>query len=283
MKALYRALSAALGALALCAAQAQPSTATEETKGEAPPPPPPPRTEWEGALGLLLEYKPAFSGSSETKVKPNLAGFVRWNRITITGAGGFTTREQSDVERGIDAEIVRRGRLKMNLALRFDAGRDQSSSDQLTGLGDIKPTVRARLGARWDFAPQWQFSLAASGDILGKQGGTTVTAGLSHAIPIDARQRVLFGVGITAGTARYMQSWYGITPEQSAASAYPVYQPGAGLRDVGASATWRIDFDRDWAGFASVSEGYLLGPAADSPLAFRRSATTYAAGLVRRF
>lgn len=281
MKPLYRAVSAALGALALCAAQAQPSTAPEEPKGDTPPPPP--RTEWEGALGLLLERKPAFSGSSETKVKPNLAGFVRWRRFTITGAGGFTTREQSDVERGIDAEIVRRGKLKMNLALRFDAGRDQSSGNQLAGLGDIKPTVRARVGVRWDFAPRWQSSLAASGDILGKQGGTTATASLSYTQPIDARQRLLLGAGITAANSRYMRTWFGITPEQSAASGYAVYQPGAGLRDVGASATWRIDFDRDWAGFAGVSEGYLVGPAGGSPLAFRRSGTTYAAGLVRRF
>jgi outer membrane scaffolding protein for murein synthesis (MipA/OmpV family) len=289
MKALYRAVLVASGALALCAAQAQPSTPPEGSQ-PAPPadapkpePTPPQRSTWEGALGLLLERKPAFSGSSEMKLKPNLAGFVRWDRITITGAGGFTTRVQDDVERGIDAEIVRRGKLKMNLSLRFDGGRDESNSGQLAGVGDVKPTVRARLGARWDFAPRWQLSVAASGDILGKNGGMTTTAGLSHTLPIDARQRVIFGVGITAGNARYMQTWYGITPEQSAASGYPVYQPGTGLRDIGVTATWRIDFDRDWAGFAGVAQGYLLGPAADSPLALKRSGTVISGGLVRRF
>jgi outer membrane scaffolding protein for murein synthesis (MipA/OmpV family) len=289
MRALYRAVLAASGALALCAAQAQPSTPAEgiqsalPTEVPTPAPSPPPRSAWEGALGLLLEYKPAFSGSSEMKLKPNLAGFVRWDRITITGAGGFTTRVQDDVERGIDAEIVRRGKLKMNLSLRFDGGRDESNSGQLAGVGDVKPTVRARLGARWDFAPQWQLSVAASGDILGKNGGMTTSAGLSHTVPIDARQRVIFGAGITAGNSRYMQTWYGITPEQSVASGYPVYQPGTGLRDIGVTATWRIDYDHDWSGFGGVALGYLLGPAADSPLAFRRSGKIFSAGLVRRF
>jgi outer membrane protein len=290
MKPLYRAVAAALSALVLCAAHAQPSTPAEAPKEEAPKEeapkeeaPPPPRSRWEGALGLLFEYRPAFSGSSQSKVRPNLAGFLRWGRITINGAGGFTTREQDDVERGLDAEVVRRGKLKMNLSLRFDRGRDESSNIALTGLGDIRPTVRARLGARWDFAPLWQLSLAVSGDILGKQGGATASTGIARVIPIDARRHVALAVGMTAGNARYMQTWYGITPEQSAASIYPPYKPGAGLRDVGVSATWRTEFDRDWAGFAGVSEGYLLGPAAASPLTFKRSSMSLGAGFVRRF
>ena len=232
---------------------------------------------------MVVAYRPAFSGSSDRKLRPNLAGFVRWNRITLTGAGGFTTRQHDDVERGLDAEVIRRGKFRANLSLRLDNGRNASDSVQLAGLGDIEPTLRGQLSLRWAFAPLWQMSLAANGDLLGKQGGVTTGVGLSRTLPIDARQRLILSAAATLGNSRYMQTWYGVSPSQGAASGLPVYEAGAGWRDIGGSAIWRVDFNPDWAGFCGVSASRLLGPAAASPLAFERSGATWSAALVRRF
>ena len=79
---LYRAGAALLTAVLLGSAQAQSDVST-------PPPPPPAEpaaeptpasassSKFEGAVGLVLDYKPAFSGSSDRKVRPHLAGFLR--------------------------------------------------------------------------------------------------------------------------------------------------------------------------------------------------------------
>lgn len=292
MQRLYRqrsrATRAAAAALLLAAAHAvaAPSTAQEPSAAPAPDTPAPPATrprDVEGAVGLVLANKPAFSGSSERQWKPELAGFVRWGRITVTGQGGFTTARNDEVERGLDALLIRREGLRVNLALRYDPGRSESESDQLKGLGDIRGTVRARLGLRWTPAPGWSVNLASSVDALNRVGGYVVSAGVQHTIPIDARQRVILGTGITGAGDRYMQTWYGVTPEQSAASGYPVYRAPEGLRDVSASATWRIEFNPQWAGFAGVSASRLLGPAAASPLAHDRNGFGVSAGIARRF
>ena len=42
----------------------------------------------EGAVGLVLKYAPAFPGSSDVSLRATPAGFVRWGRYTLTGAGG---------------------------------------------------------------------------------------------------------------------------------------------------------------------------------------------------
>lgn len=246
-------------------------------------PPSPRQSKFEGAVGLILSYEPEFSGSSTFKIKPNLAGFIRYGRFTVTGGGGFTTKRQDDVERGLDTELLRRSNLRVNLALRYDPGRRESSSDELAGMGSIRSTVRARLGVRWEPAPLWQLSLGTSADIFGRGGGYTVSGGLSRTIPLGGSQRLILGTGVTGAGDRYLQTWYGVTAAQSATSGYPVYLPKEGLRDWSVGATWRTEINSDWAAFASTSATRLLGPAAGSPLVRQRDSWGLSAGIARRF
>jgi hypothetical protein len=68
----------------------------------------------------------------------------------------------------------------VNLNLRLDGGRTQSDSPQLAGMGDVPSTLRARLGANWDTAPDWRFTASVSADMLGRVGGLVGDVGLSH-------------------------------------------------------------------------------------------------------
>jgi MipA family protein len=286
MRRLYRAGAAALLTVTLGTAKAQSSVSTQATTpppGESVSAPAKAAPKFEGAVGLVLAHKPAFSGSSDRQLTPQLAGFVRYGRFTLTGAGGFTTRRQDDVERGLDAELLRREGVRINLSLRYDQGRRESESDQLAGMGNIKHTVRSRLGLRWEPAPYWSLSLASGLDLLGAGGGYTVEAGVSRTFLIDAQQRVILGAGVTGAGDRYLQTWYGVTAEQSARSGYPVYKPGEGLRDVHTNATWRVEVNPQWAGFASFGASRLLGSAADSPLTLQRNGWSMSAGIARRF
>lgn len=247
------------------------------------PPSKPSADKFEGAIGLLLAYKPEYSGASDFKVKPEVAGFLRYGRFTVTGAGGFTTKRQDDVERGLDAELVRRDDLRMSLSLRVDPGRKETDSPALAGMGDIRLTVRARLGVRWNVAKHWQISVGSSVDALNRVGGYLVEAGVSHTIPLDAQQRLILSAGISGAGDRHMQAWYGVTPAQSLASGYPVYTPREGLKDAGVGITWRTELGPQWAAFAGASASRLLGGAADSPLTRKATGWSMQAALVRRF
>lgn len=238
---------------------------------------------FEGAVGLILAHKPAFSGSSDRQIKPELAGFLRWGRITVSGAGGFTTKAQDNVERGLDALLIKREGLRVNLALRFDPGRHESDSDDLTGMGNVPATVRARLGLRWEPAPHWSVGLASSFDALNRVGGYMVSGSVSRTFAVGPRQRVILGASLTGAGDRYMQTWYGVTPTQSAASGYAPYKAPEGLRDFSLSATWRADFDDHWAGFVGLGASRLFDAAAGSPLVRQRNGAAFSLGLARRF
>lgn len=255
--------------------------------GEAPPVDAAPGREEkiEGAIGLILTHKPTYLGSSTYETTPVPAGFLRWGRITVTGAGGFTTKRKDDVERGLGAELVRREHLRMSLNLRYDNGRSDGDSPELSGMGDIKRTVRARLSLRWNVDDNWQFTSGLSVDTLNRVGGYLVDATLARQWQVAPRTTWRLGVGLTAASDRYMQAWHGVTPEQSARTGYPVFMvpEGLKLRDVSVSGVLRHEFTPRWAGFAGLSHTRVLGPAADSPLTGKVGDAVASAGLVWRF
>ncbi len=270
-------------------AQAPPEAAADASAVSQPAgpftmPPLAAKATFEAALGLVVDYGPAFNGSSDFSVKPQVGGFIRYGRFTFNGGGGFTTRRKTEVERGLAAELVEGTNWRATVSLRGDSGRKDSVSPQLAGLGHVRPTLRVRFGWRWQIAPGLAVSTGTRLDLLGRVGGAIVDAALVREWMLSPTSRLSVNWGITAGSGRYMQAWHGVTPVQAMASSYPVYGAQAGLRDTSVGTTWRKDlFGADWAVFVSASTGRLLGSAAKSPFTTKATGWGLSSGIVRRF
>ena len=245
--------------------------------------PAPVEPSWEAAIGLIVRHGAAYPGSGRTVTKANPGGFLRWGRFTVTGAGGFTTRRNLDVERGFGAELLRRDDLRVRLTLRYDGGRTEDASPELAGLGEIRPTLRSRLSVRWEPAPGWVLTGATGWDLLERVGGYTLDANVSRQWTFGHGRRLGLAVGVNGAGDRYMQAWHGITPEQSQRSGYPVYRAAEGLREAYASVGYRHEFGDDWSAFVEAHAHRLLGSAAGSPLTRRTGTQGVSAGLARRF
>jgi outer membrane scaffolding protein for murein synthesis (MipA/OmpV family) len=242
-----------------------------------------PPTRFEGAVGLVAKVDAEYAGAAKHALGLTPAGFIRYGRLTLSGAGGFTTRRNDDVERGLAARLVDRRNWRMSLGLRFDNGRRESDSDALAGLGDVRRTLRAQLSLRYQPDPRWQLSTGLSVDVLGRGGGLWADAGVSRTWILTPDTRLSVGAGFSWAAGSYLRTWYGVTPEQSARSGYPVYTPRAGLRDGTLGTTLRTEFGPHWAGFVSAGLSRQLGPVADSPLVTRPSGWSAGGGLVWRF
>jgi outer membrane protein len=173
--------------------------------------------------------------------------------------------------------------VRLHASLRLDGGRRASDSADLAGMGDIRATVRGQVALRWRPMPEWQLGMATSLDVLDRVGGCVVNASAARTFVLAPGRRLTVGAGLGGASSRYLQAWYGVTPAQAAASGYARYTPRAGLREVGAHATYRIEIDPQWAAFAGGSVSRLLGPAADSPLTARPQAWGLTSGIARRF
>jgi outer membrane protein len=245
-----------------------------------------PSSRFEGAIGLTLRHGAAFPGSADMGYHLTPAGFLRYGRLTLTGAGGFTTRSADEVERGLAAEIARRGKLRLSLGLRFDPGRSDSDSTELAGMGDIRSTVRARWSARWDPNPHWRVVAGISGDLLGHGGGIVSDVAVTRRWAWGAGESFALGAQLGIAGQRYMQNWHGVTAAQSVSTGLPAYEAGAGLRDLQLSVVWRTELQgrgQPFGAFVGAGHSRLLGSAADSPLTRQRSVNTASGGVVWRF
>lgn len=265
------------GVALACAASA--ALAQDKVPDSAP-------TRFEGAAGLVLSHGPAFPGSADVRYHFTPAGFLRYGRLTVTGAGGFTTRASDEVERGLTAELARRGATRLSLGLRFDQGRKVSDSADLLGMGNIRSTIRLRLLARWDPDPQWRLTAGASADALGHGTGTAYELGATRRWDLGHGQSWALGASLGAGDARYMQAWHGVTPAQSSQSGYAPFDAAAGLRDAALHAIWRTELqvlNEPVGVFVGASASRLLGSAAQSPLTRQRTHAVFNAGAAWRF
>lgn len=282
---------AACCALLCVAASAWAQVAEEPTPTAAPAAEPAPpvakdtSTRWEGAIGLTTSYRPEYSGSAKNIAKVSPALFLRYGRFTITNASGFVTRRADDVVRGLGIDLSNSDRFRANLALRVDQGRAENSSDSLTGMGDIKPTIRGRLNLSWRLEGPFRLGSSWSWDLLGKGGGYfgDLSAGLEHRIAGGRNTVVNSTLVLSAAGDRYMQTYYGVSEAQAARTRYPVYEAQAGLRDLAWNTGFRTDLGEDWIFIAGAAVSRLLGPAARSPLTGNRNGWGVNAGVAWRF
>lgn len=239
--------------------------------------------DWSGAVTFVGLYGPDYQGARDSGFSARPGFFVRYGRITASSGGGFAARRQDAELRGLGVDLARGDAFDLSLGLRMDSGRDEDSSPALAGLGDVKRTLRARLGGSWRFAPDWQLSGNWTVDAFARGGGNVVDLKLQHDWALAPRMMLSSSVSIALGGDRYMQTWFGVTPEQSARSGLPVYEPHLGLRDFSLAVSLKAEVGHHWVFIGGPGMTRMLGPAAKSPLVQRRTAFTASAGVGYRF
>lgn len=236
-------------------------------------------------MGPLVTMSPEYSGSSarHTVVVPGF--YLRYGRISVSNASGFVTRRsKDDVFRGLGIDLKNDdSSLRLNVALRIDGGRKSSDSSGLTGIQDVRRTLRARTSATWELGHGWKVATGWGADLLGRGGGNTLDFGVGHDRRLSDKTTWNISAGLSTADSRYLRSYYGIDEAESAATGLPVYKPGAGLRELNLSTGWRTEFDPRWVALWGGSVSRLLGPAALSPLtgSVRQWAVNF--GIARRF
>lgn len=250
---------------------------------EAAAEPAEPRSTWSGALGMNLSYRPEYDGGSRHSVVARPAIYLRYGRFSLSSGASFAARRTDDVVRGLGVDLVRGTRTRISLALRHDSGRQEDESGALRGLGDVKATVRARVSARRQLDDRWRVAASWNVDAFGRGGGSFADLQLNRDWALTPQTVASAAAAVTVGGRRYMRSYYGVNEAQAAASGYPVYEPGMGLRDVSLSGSVRTDLGEDWTLLVGGGVSQLLGPARASPLTTREVSWGLNAGLARRF
>lgn len=216
--------------------------------------------DWYLTIGVSGAAEPSYPGADNYSFRPGLIFSIR-------------KASQLNVFRSVDDNpsfaVFDTGNFRVGAVGRIDWGRNASDSSRLTGLGDVDASVEAG-GFAELYVTDW---LRTRAELRYGVGGFDGIRGLLAADVIVPYGQWRFAVGprLTYGGSGYMETFFGVTPQQAAVATFlgnpmPAYKAGAGFDLVGATAQLTYNFRNGFETGVFGSYGRLLGDAASSPL-----------------
>jgi outer membrane scaffolding protein for murein synthesis (MipA/OmpV family) len=171
--------------------------------------------------------------------------------------------------------------------LAYEPGRETSESDFLKNhnVSGINRGASVGLHLEWDhnFGPMPITLLVRTRQHTDSALGAQVDLRLSAGVYRSGRVAAGVFTQATWANAKSAGSFYGITPQQSAAIGLPAFGAGSGWVFGSVGLLWSIDLSRDWIVVGSMESRRLRGDAAQSPLTERASNHYVSAGIAYHF
>jgi outer membrane scaffolding protein for murein synthesis (MipA/OmpV family) len=230
-------------------------------------------------LGAAVRTRPAYDGSLSQKT--DLVPVVRYY-----GQPWFARTTQGILEGGLHWALG--SGVAAGFQLSYDEGRKSSESAFLREHNfndDIDPGASVGAHLEWDtkVGPAPVGLMLRYRQSLDSDRGSLADARLNVGVYGSGGATVVLFAEATWGSSKANGTFYGVTPEQSAASGFAAYQPGSGMRHVGLGVIGGYDLSRHWTLVGSLQQRWLQGDVAQSPLADCRQNTYANAGIAYRF
>jgi outer membrane protein len=103
-------------------------------------------------------------------------------------------------------------------------------------------------------------------DVGGEHHGTLARADIFGRFRGGERVGFFAGPGITWASRQYNQTFFGVTSEQSARSAFPEFEAGSGINSLRFTVGSSYRFAPRWRLFGGVAASRLSGDAGSSPI-----------------
>jgi outer membrane protein len=215
-------------------------------------------------LGAGAQVRPDYPGAKNYEVWPT--GFVTLHYLQLPGFGVVH-----------NARTAVQG-WSFGPSFNWQSKRKTSDYPELFGLNDVDATFE--LGAKVGYTFDWIRPWVAARYGLGGHSGIVGETGLDFIF--RASPALLWSVGPRATFANrdYMETYFGVTPAESALSGtLAAYSPGGGFKSVGAEFNARYEFAPNWAVRGEFIYEKLIGDASDSPIVQVGDANQYTAKL----
>jgi len=226
----------------------------------------------DGIVGAAVINVPRYLGSDERKTRIFPLLDYRWSNGWFAGTGS-----------GVGYNFSTRPSIQYGVRMTADFGRDEDDAAALRGLGDIDPAaeIGAFLNLRLDGGLFLRSALRyGSGN---DHDGLVIDAGAGYGWMLAPRWRLGTGVNATYVNQSYMRQYFGVDTTQATRSGYPVYQPGAGVRDVRANVSLGYQISERWGVNASAAIVQLQKDAKASPITRDRTTFIAVLGTAYRF
>ncbi len=172
------------------------------------------------------------------------------------------------------------GNLDYSAALSYRAGRKDrdvssdsiaSGSDYLRGMGDIKGSAVVVPGLGYRITDWLNVQLQAEVPVSERDNGEAVHFGIASPLYTSPENSVTLALTGNWGSSKYMQTYYGVSAAQSAASGFARHDAGSGIYAYSLNLDWTHKLTSRWSLLAAAGVTQLTGEAGDSPIVQRKT------------
>ncbi|CAM3630328.1 MipA/OmpV family protein [Rahnella victoriana] len=193
-----------------------------------------------------------------------------------------------DSLKGVGYDLQADNGLYLEHTLGYGLGRtDRNStwrdgSNKLKGMGNIDATMNTALAVGWSATPWLSFEGKATLPLTDSQGAHYQTSVTLLPVQNDTDTVALQSAALF-GDRRYMNTFYGVSREQSSRTDFAPYQSDGGFYGVDSSLTWSHQFTSHWGAVVSADYTWLDDKAGNSPIVVKRGGMTYNLGVLYTF
>ncbi|WP_164558017.1 MipA/OmpV family protein [Massilia atriviolacea] len=217
-------------------------------------------------VGLGAAVVPEYLGSDEVRALPVIV-------LDYQHASGFFASTVNGI--GYKNKV---GPVAFSAALGVAPSRSDrdhglyKGSDALKGMGEIKASALGVFGVGYEFDGGIGVGMRAMVALSNRERGNSYEFGAQAPLLKGEANQVGMFVSATYSDKKNMQAFYGVTAAQSLASGYKRYDTKAGISRVNVGVNWNHKLNKHWSVNSTAGVVSLLGDAADSPIAKRKTA-----------
>jgi MipA family protein len=185
---------------------------------------------------------------------------------------------------GVSYQLVSSDAFGVGVGLGYDLGRKEEDSTRLRGMGDVRGSAFVGLFADWRLLDGLLTLSASTAGATRRENGVTAALEATVAYPL-AGEKVIGFLSLAANFAdeKYMQTYYGVTPSQSARSGYRTLTPESGLYESAVTLGFEYAINKKWSTTLLLGSTRREGDAAESPIFTRRNEPAVSLFASRRF
>ncbi|UXY11885.1 MipA/OmpV family protein [Kosakonia sp. ML.JS2a] len=231
-------------------------------------------------LGGGVDVAPRYSGSDKSRAMTALV-------LDYTMGNGFFVSTTRGIGYGNNI-----GKLDYSAALSYRASRKDRDvesdsisygSDDLRGMGDVKGSAIGVPGLGYSVTDWLSVQLQAEVPISERRNGTALHLGITSPLYTSPKNAVTLALTGSWGTSQYMQTYYGVSASQSAASGFAQYDAGSGMYAYDMNIDWTYKLTPDWSVVTAAGYTQLTGDARNSPIVQRKASPTGSLKVTYRF
>ncbi len=219
------------------------------------------KKDWMVRIGAGGVYAPVFEGSNRYRPAAAPIFDVNWkDRVLLTARSDIYIR---DLSPQLAVNALNTEMFTLGVRAGYDFGR--KADYYIEGLDDIDPYVK--LGAYGIIkVDNFKVDVGFDHDVMGSTDGGILDVGLGYGFRFPTRTAFDVRVGSRFATKSWMESYYGVSLAESLRSGLPVYDAGAGFKDISLSGNLTQSITDHWSLLAYARIQRLTGDADESPV-----------------